>query len=196
MLKDYRGQSKAGCPLDAQDLFHHHRVPKDRSSADERTISHEWSLTGPPIQTDYYRIPKLHATSLLGSCSVAMWSPTLTLAMKFFRFRYHACCWKKAVLESPSFSQHSQDQDLILAMFLSREASPKAWRLSCRRSQSSWAAKGLMSWAFSNWCKISFAYCSYRLTCPTLLWLQACKSLASQLSLSARICKGHSVSTD
>jgi hypothetical protein len=23
MLKDYRGQSKAGCPLDAQDLFHH-----------------------------------------------------------------------------------------------------------------------------------------------------------------------------
>jgi hypothetical protein len=22
MLKDYRGQSKAGCPLDAQDLFH------------------------------------------------------------------------------------------------------------------------------------------------------------------------------
>jgi hypothetical protein len=44
MLKDYRGQSKAGCPLDAQDLFH--QVLVEMLIKIEKVIEHSPSSEG------------------------------------------------------------------------------------------------------------------------------------------------------
>jgi hypothetical protein len=45
MLKDYRGQSKAGCPLDAQDLFHHCLIYNKAKGNSRDIISSQISIS-------------------------------------------------------------------------------------------------------------------------------------------------------
>jgi hypothetical protein len=58
MLKDYRGQSKAGCPLDAQDLFHQ-TVPNFG-----RLLK---AIQGSVELADHVRVSRVHKADRLSS---------------------------------------------------------------------------------------------------------------------------------
>ena len=111
-----------------------------------------------------------------------------SLLIKFFRFRWRACEWKRAVLVSPSLSQVIRER--LRAMVRCNDERARQWCLSLFRNQSSSLERDRWSCAISSWWSTSLASASRELTCPTVFWLQLWRCLTVALSFLANVSKG------